>query len=54
MKKTNNNHSKRKMKRAEKNTKRLKDKPRLSKQQRREDEIRKSLVSNFVRSTYVS
>jgi hypothetical protein len=54
MKKINNKHSQNKAKRANKKIKRLKNKPRLSKQQRREEAIRQSLVSNFLRSPDVS
>ena len=50
MKKVNNKHSQIKAKRAKKKIKRLKLKPRLSKQQRRENAIRQSLLSNFLGS----
>jgi hypothetical protein len=54
VKKVNNKSSQIKAKRANKKIKRLKNKPKLSKQQRREEAIRQALVLNFLGTTDVS
>ena len=54
MKKVNDKHSQIKAKRAKKKIKRLKNKPKLSKQQRREEAIRQALLLNFLGTTDVS
>jgi hypothetical protein len=54
VKKVNNKSSQIKAKRAKKKIKRLKNKPKLSKQQRREQTIRQEIISNFLGAIDVS
>ncbi len=48
MKKSNNKVSQHKIKRASKNKKRLKDKPHLSKFERKQEAIRQKIINSFM------